>query len=310
MTIEEMENILERLGIEIIGIHGDEIKGHCPAHLERKGKADSNPSWSINADTGVHNCFSCHFKGNVLTLIEYVEGIPFEAAKTWVGSGERNLTRAFEKLMAPAPVAERPAVEVTESMLSAFVAPPEEALKGRGISSIAAEYYGILWDSSHQSWILPLRDPYTNKLIGWQEKWWKERRFNNFPPKVSKSSSLFGYERYSSDGMVVVESPLDVARLASVGVLGGVAVCGSSVSKEQVNLIRSAKHITFAMDNDAAGLSSSATLLEYSRAMNFECWFFNYENTDMKDIGGMSKDEIMYGLNNARHSIYGKKAFL
>ena len=70
MTIEEMENILERLGIEIIGIHGDEIKGHCPAHLERKGKADSNPSWSINADTGVHNCFSCHFKGNVLTLIE------------------------------------------------------------------------------------------------------------------------------------------------------------------------------------------------------------------------------------------------
>jgi len=44
--------------------------------------------------------------------------------------------------------------------------------------------------------------------------------------------------------------------------------------------------------------------------MGFECWFFNYDNTDMKDIGGMSKAEILFGLDNARHSIHGKKAVL
>ena len=61
MTVEEMEDLLERLSIEVVSIHGDEIKAHCPAHLERKGREDTNPSWYINADTGVHNCFSCHF---------------------------------------------------------------------------------------------------------------------------------------------------------------------------------------------------------------------------------------------------------
>ena len=72
MTVDDMESVLDRLGIEIISITGDEIKAHCPAHLERKGKLDSNPSWSINADTGAHNCFSCHFRGNVHTLVSYI----------------------------------------------------------------------------------------------------------------------------------------------------------------------------------------------------------------------------------------------
>jgi hypothetical protein len=309
MTVEEMEDLLDRLGIEIVSITGDEIKGHCPAHLERKGKIDSNPSWSINADTGMHNCFSCHFKGSSISLIEYVQGYDLDTAKTWLNSGERDLTKAYERLTAPAPLVEE-SVRITESMLSAFTNPPVYALQTRGITPIAASYYKILWDSYNESWILPLRNPYNNQLIGWQEKWLKERRFNNYPPKINKSSSLFGYEQYRDGDMIVVESPLDCARLASVGIFGGVSTCGSGVSKDQINLIRGADKIIFAMDNDQAGLSSSSALLDYSKAMGFECWFFNYGDCNQKDIGGMSKDEILFGLNNARHSLYGKRAFL
>ena len=145
--------------------------------------------------------------------------------------------------------------------------------------------------------------------MGWQEKWFHERRFNNYPPKIAKSQSLFGYERREED-MIVVESPLDVARLASLGIFGGVAVCGSAVSTAQINLIRSAKRLIIAMDNDKAGVSSSMEILQASKDMRFECWFFNYDNTEMKDIGGMSKAEIVFGLDNARHSIHGKKAVL
>jgi Toprim domain len=309
MTVDEMENVLDRLGIEIISITGDEIKAHCPAHLERKGKADSNPSWSINADTGAHNCFSCHFRGNVHTLVAYVNGVPLDDATNWLNVGERNLSRAFERLINPPKPVQEYVQPITESMLSAFVAPPEDALRARGISANGAAYYGILWNPIHSSWILPLRDPKTEQLVGWQEKWANERRFNNYPPKVSKSHCLFGYERHE-DEMIVVESPLDVARLASLGIFGGVAVCGSAVSTAQVNLIRSAKRIIIAMDNDTAGISSSMELLQISKDMGFECWFFNYDNTDMKDIGGMSKAEILFGLDNARHSIHGKKAIL
>jgi len=38
---------------------------------------------------------------------------------------------------------------------------------------------------------------------------------------------------------------------------------------------------------------------------NFEAWFFNYAHTDMKDIGAMSRLEILTGLDNAKHSVNG-----
>lgn len=309
MTVDDMESVLDRLGIEIISITGDEIKAHCPAHLERKGKLDSNPSWSINADTGAHNCFSCHFRGNVHTLVAYVNGVPLDDATNWLNNGERNLSKAFERLINPPQTIQEHVQPITESMLSAFIEPPEYALKSRGISANGAAYYNILWNHHNESWILPLRHPKSEQLMGWQEKWFHERRFNNYPPKIAKSQSLFGYERREED-MIVVESPLDVARLASLGIFGGVAVCGSAVSTAQINLIRSAKRLIIAMDNDKAGVSSSMEILQASKDMRFECWFFNYDNTEMKDIGGMSKAEIVFGLDNARHSIHGKKAVL
>ena len=309
MTIPELQDILDRLGVEVFAIHGSEFQGHCPAHLSRTGKEDSNPSWYINADTGKHICFSCQFKGGLSTLMEFVQGISFEEVGPWVTSGEHNLTRAYERLITPTPTASEPAL-ITESMLSAFVFPPVSALTARGISLLGAEYYNLLWDTQKNSWITVIRDPYTNKLLGWQEKGHVERHFRNYPVGVNKSTAVFGYHQYTGGDMIVVESPLDAARLASVGILGGVSTYGAAVSHAQINIIRSADRVIFAMDNDKAGTSSSLDLLETSKKMGFECWFFNYNSTDMKDIGGMSKSEIVYGLTNARHSIYGKRAII
>ena len=55
MTIEEMEATLADLGIKVIGARGWEVQGECPAHEERTGHPDRNPSWYINADSGAHN---------------------------------------------------------------------------------------------------------------------------------------------------------------------------------------------------------------------------------------------------------------
>ena len=64
MTSDEAEDLLDRLGIEICGVNGYEIQAKCPAHVERTGHEDHNPSWWFNSDTGAHICFSCQFKGN------------------------------------------------------------------------------------------------------------------------------------------------------------------------------------------------------------------------------------------------------
>lgn len=308
MTVEEMEDTLSRLGIETVSTRGDEVQGYCPAHLQRTGKADRNPSWFINADTGAHICFSCDFKGSLYSLISYVQGIDFESAKNWAGSPS-DLASKFERLTKPKktnPIEEQ--TYITESMLDAFVTPPDFALQARGLTAEAAVAYDVRWDRHKENWIIPIRDPYTNKLLGWQEKGHKTRYFNNYPAGVHKSKTLFGFNNYVEGDMIVVESPLDVVRLASVGIKGGVATYGASVSIAQFNLIRSGQRIIIAMDNDTAGRSSSESILALCRDMNVEAWFFNYADNDLKDVGGMSLNEINTGLTTAKHIIHGLKA--
>jgi DNA primase len=305
MTVEEMTDTLSRLGIEAVNTRGDEIQGYCPAHAERTGKEDRNPSWWINSDTGQHICFSCGFKGGLYTLISYVEQIEFDKAREWLGSTGSLMSRFTRLLEEKKPVLEETLV-VTESMLHAFVDPPEEALAVRGLTLNAARAYELMWDARKKNWIMPIRDPLTEKLLGWQEKGYDRRHFNNQPAKVKKSTALFGYKQYVGGQMVVVESPLDVVRLASVGVFGGVATYGALVSMAQFNLLRGAERLIIALDNDQAGKAASLTLLDLCKEMGKEAWFFNYSHTDMKDVGGMSKVEIESGLETAKHIVRGK----
>lgn len=309
MTPEEMEDFLHGLGIETYGVRGSEIKALCPGHFERTGKEDRNPSWSINADTGAHNCFSCGFRGGLQYLVSYVNGIPFEEAEEWVKTTTGDLSTKLERALAPKLEKNIELIYLTDANLAAYSVPSFETLKPRGIIFDSAVKYEILYDARKDCWILPIRD-FHGKLLGWQEKGIRGRYFNNYPAGVKKSESLFGYKQYKGGAMVVVESPLDVARMDSVGVSGGVATYGTSVSKEQLMAIKGADRVIFAMDNDEAGKKAATDLLYRSRKLGFECWFFDYSHTECKDVGGMSKAEILTGIQNAKHSLHGERAIV
>lgn len=306
MTTDQMEDILTRLGLAVVNIRGDEVQTECPAHLERTGHVDHNPSMWINADSGAFICFSCGFKGNTQYLISYVQGIEYEAASEWL-SGVDGLQLRLERAVLAKPEREEPET-ITESMLSAFKRPTVEMLRGRGLSPASADKYEVRYSESKDAWILPIRDPLSNALLGWQEKGVHGRYFKNYPKGVQKSRTLFGYNTYKGGTMIVVESPLDAVRLSSVNVFGGVATYGSMVSKDQINLLRGSDRVIVAMDHDEAGRESSKAILEYSRIYGFECLFFNYSQTDQKDVGGMSSGEILFGVENARHSLRGERA--
>ena len=169
----------------------------------------------------------------------------------------------------------------------------------RGLKPTAASAYGILWDTNKENWIIPIRDPYSNALMGWQEKGHRSRYFRNYPTGVRKSMSVFGHGLYEGGDMIVVESPLDAVRLRSVGVMGGVALYGAIPSREQLNIIRGADRIIFALDNDDTGRSSSLNLAKMSFSHNFDAWFFDYTHTDQKDIG----DRKSTRLNSSHSSV-------
>jgi len=306
MTVEEMTSALENLGLTVIGTRGWEVQASCPGHVERTGHEDRNPSWYINADTGAHICFSCGFKGNFYSLLSYMGGEGFYDEET-AHESMRLLARLTRVLEGPKARPQEEVVKVTESMLSAFVEPPIEALHARGITVEAAKKYQILWDRHHNNWIIPVRDP-KGTLLGWQIKGYKTRYFNNYPKGMKKGLSIFGIDQYSGGDLIVVESPLDVLRLESVGVSGGVATFGCQITTEQLNVIRGGDRVIFALDNDESGKAASRDMLKRCKELNLEAWFFKYGDIDIKDVGGMSKDEILSGLQNAKHMIHGERA--
>src|SRR5688500_16021533 len=78
------EVLLDRLGIPVQK-HGEELRGICPipAHSGEKRK----PSFYVNPDKQVFNCFGCKAKGNIVTFAQAYNGFAaFEAKKSalWV----------------------------------------------------------------------------------------------------------------------------------------------------------------------------------------------------------------------------------
>ena len=315
-----VEGVLLTLGIET-SQRGDELTGLCPMHLERTGREDNNPSWSMNAETGVHHCFSCGYKGTLLTLVGEIKEfttqwgrVDFDAAKDWLRSNiEVNfeyLARQLEEarnsyVPIPAPVG------MSEARLAIFDSvAPDWALSARDLTEEGCVLFGVKWNPSKNSWITPIRDPQSGKLMGWQEKSQTERFFRNRPTGVAKSKTLFGLDAFKGGTMIVVESPLDAVKLASLGVFGGVSTFGASISDDQLRLMKSADKLIIAMDNDAAGRKASADLLERTRKEGMECWFLNYQGTEHKDIGDMPEDLVHYCLEGSKHSVFGEGAFL
>ena len=319
----DVESALLRLGIEV-DQRRDELLGLCPMHLERTGKPDSNPSWSINAETGVHHCFSCGYKGTLLTLVAEIKDfntqwdrLDFDAAKEWLRS---NIEINFELLAKQLNEAKESYVpvqrllEMSEARLAIFDGvPPQFALDARGLTEDGCVMHGVKWDPRQGAWITPIRNPENNLLLGWQEKGQNNRYFRNRPAGVEKSKTLFGLDIWKGGTMIIVESPLDAVRLSSLGIAGGISTFGASVSDTQRHLMRAAEKLIIAFDNariDSAGLKASQEMLAYGRDKGLECYFFSYGDSEYKDIGDMPEQEIREGILRAKHSVFGERAFV
>jgi len=317
----DIKPVLFNLGIEIEIERGDEITALCPGHELRTGKVDQNPSWSINTETGVHHCFSCGYKGNILTLVAeqkefYTEWnrLDLDGAKSWLRQNSTidlpTLIKQMEAIK-DAYVAIPKPVPMSEARLALYsTSIPKRALDSRLLNEESCSKYGVLWDRDNSRWILPIRTWEDNDLMGWQEKGYTDRYFKNRPTGIYKSRTLFNSRDKDYKQMIVVESPLDAVRLDAAGIPGGVATFGAIVSPEQLHILRKADDLIFAFDNDDAGRTAALRMLDLSRKTGFECKFFNYFGIDQKDIGGMMDNEIFKGLENAKHCVLGKSAII
>ena len=308
----DVEKILLFLEIPLHAQRGSEVNGLCPMHKARTGKEDHRPSWWINSETGAHICFSCGYKGNIYTLISDIKGIDYHDAREYIDDTAElpidSLMKRIKEL--PQYVVAEETIPMSEARLAVYGEPPDIELKKRFLTREAVNTYGVLWDKTNEAWILPIRDPDTFSLLGWQEKGARGRFFKNQPAGVKKSKTVFGVQHLNEEYLIVVESPLDVVRLASIGINGAVSIYGAMMSDEQAKIIRRAKRVAAAFDNDPAGKKACEQIRDYARKYGFDLLFFNYNGIDVKDVGDMTEVEIIRGLETAKHMLHGKAAYL
>lgn len=290
----DVRGALEGMGVEVLREmsrpDSTEYLARCPLHLANTGKVDRRPSFWVNSHTGAHLCFSCGYSGPFVALVADVLGCEREEAVRWIARRGVYRTTAEDR----APAAE-PEPRVSEAHLGLFEPPPEHALADRHLTPEAAAACGILWDPRTDRWILPIRSP-DGTLLGWQEK--GPGHFRNRPAGVKKSTCLFG--PLDADVLVLVESPLCAARIRSLGIPGAVAAFGAGVSEAQMLLIlRHAKQLILALDNDPAGITARDRLYTIWRPRGLPIRFYDYTGADGKDPGDCTDDQIRRGIDRA-----------
>ena len=308
-----MESAIAQLGIPLGRSNEDEVFGICPTHVERTGREDRHPSWSVNRRTGLHGCWSCGYSGNFLNLVMDTKfpNNAFAAAR-WIRKFGINFDAAVDSITAWQPAQEKVQDEEEKLDLAGrfamYVEPPAWACEARKLTQEACSVYGVRWDERKERWIIPIRRS-TGELLGWQIKAHKGRFFRNFPMGVPKGECLFGYGQYPGEGAaLVLESPLDVVRLYSAGVAGGVSTYGSSWTDAQMRLVTElTSDVVLAFDDDSGGHLATESFCKGDKKKGRKAWaprvyceLLNYEGIEAKDIGDMTQDEIYRAIDHRK----------
>jgi Toprim-like/CHC2 zinc finger len=285
MTTESPLAVLKELGIEPKAV-GREITASCPFH------EDNHPSFSMNASTGAWICYSCGASGGLGSLAELLAGDPgtgggvhelVREARYGASRASRGPRRVKVAPREPEPAPESPAR--LQARYEAFRAPPTWALDDRMLRAADARRFGLAWD---HGWIIPIYSP-EGEFWGWQFKRLKAVR--NHPKGVKKSLTLFGLNCTELRAVVVVESPLDVVRLARVQI-PAVATFGAFVSRAQVSLlIEHCDQIVLALDGDETGIEQTQRL--YPRLCRLMPTRRVHYPAGAKDPGELDDDECV-----------------
>ena len=290
---------LAELDIDIDRMTGDEAWATCPGHEANLGRVDHSASWSINLNSGAHNCFSCGFGGNYVDLVRWQkdwEDEP-EKAEEWTRK-HGGIKVAARKMRGEVSYKKPKAEEVSEARLVMFEDRiPRWALTERDLEQDSCTAYGVKWDADNEYFILPVRDPHTGQLRGWQEK--GDGHFNNFPKHLEKSDTLWGYHLLKP-GMTlyVEESPLDCVRLHSWSVDGAVSGYGVHLSDVQIGLIlEHGGTVVWCLDNDEPGHRKMDEIWREFRGRGRQ-FFANYDGITGKDHGEMTPEEIEFSIDH------------
>jgi DNA primase len=256
MTMET-KVLADNLDLKRIRIRGPEIMASCPFSYSHTGGKDEKPSFSINIEKGVYNCFSCGTRGTIEELVSRIKSISITGALALLESW------GFDRL----------AIEIAREEVNVV---PEILPEGllyyfdKVDNDFAEIYQGEV--DGNDCLIYPVRNR-EGKLVGALARS-VEGRWHKIMWNMIKKRYLYGEDQVELEKpLIIVEGPGDAIALRKSSLKNVVALMGSNISKEQIEkLLSISSEFVVWLDKDRAGakgMNSFVQRLEKRATMRY-----------------------------------------
>jgi len=328
MSKIDIFKVLERSGIKVISVNGDEIMAYCPDHEQYTGRKPSHPKWSCNVNTGFTKCWTEDRGSNIVYTICRIKKLSIEEAVEWIlekpiSIDQLKNEQLYEKLTSVGEFAnpeKKKSLDsnilnivnkqnITKRLVRFFMIPPKK--KPTCITEDTIRHFKVTdcTDGTYKDRaIVPF---YMNqKCVGFtaidilgEEKWlekhpgltkkqYKKVLFLSKREGFYRDDVLFGFDDvpHGSENLIIVEGPRDAMKLWQEG-FHSVSILGTHISSNQTQLLSkiNPKKIIIMLDGGEAEKVKSR---KYKKLLDP---FFNTQIIDLPsktDPKNLNKEQI------------------
>lgn len=289
----DVEGIIEQIQEDTGLLHNvneleTDIMCTCPIH---KGGMERTPSLGINKETGVVHCFTCGYKGDIITLVSDCYNITYNQAYrklvgNYVYSGKRSIDVSVSRDT-------NSSMYINRNSILPFIKNNFTAwnyLYSRGVDPYKLKnVFPIGYDSNSSSTIFYVRDLKGN-YVGSKARSVQGKRFAN-STGAKKSTYLYGaYELLQSawqphDPVWICESEIDALTVWSRGGYA-VAIGGSHISRIQLNILNQlgVRRVIDGLDKDEAGREGWKNFCTYVKGISTYNTKYPVNKKDINDL--------------------------
>jgi len=285
------EELLESLGIRG-RMSGSNISAPCPFHQ------DSNPSFSVNVDRGIFNCFAGCGSGNIQQLVARVLGCDLIEAHRHIISFSQTdtltLLKAFDKQKEEHP----PLVEIMDEdvLIDDWWGP--NWWRERGFDEDDIYNWHIKYEPSTDAVVIPAGNGFIKRYPPNSPIRYK------YSDGLDKRNILFGYDRLVGESnilneILLVEGSLDCLWGVKYG-YPTVALLGSSLTGQQLKKLAylNPKEVVLALDNDEAGWNASVKIAKQLQG-KFHLSYLQIPN-NKNDLQELTEEELRTAFQNRK----------
>lgn len=239
-TPEQIELVIQEIGVEVEGETGNDFLCYCPFH----GNTDT-PSFSVSKRNGTYICFNaaCAEQGNLTGLVQRMQKYnPMEALRFVMKHKETrhiSLAERRKKRIASAGDFNIFPEEPFQRMYRDFWEYPEAVrymVEERGFEEETLHHFEIGYSVKNDMVIVPMHSP-DGKHVGLIGRSIEGKRFKNSPGlPVSRTMWNLNRARAAGDTVVVTEASFDSMRVHQAGYPCTVALLGGHLSLVHIEL--------------------------------------------------------------------------